>query len=165
MMPDRTTRITLRASSKGDARGAFTLLEMVAVLTLLGILALAAAGVFRPQTVGDMDGHVTAERIAWNLRAARRRAIATGDNHVLVFQTSAGVVTGYTLNRRNADTSLTAIDAAITLPTYVTVTASSTLPEFTFEGDTLAGYTFTVTAPHKAWTITVAQATGSVRVQ
>jgi prepilin-type N-terminal cleavage/methylation domain-containing protein len=165
MKSGRTTRITLRASSKGDARGAFTLLEMVAVVALLGILALAAAGAFRPQTIGDMDGHVTAERIAWSLRTARRRAIATGDNHVLQFQTSAGAVTGYTLHRRNADTSLTAIDAAITLPSYVTVTASSTVPEFTFEGDSLAGYTFTVASPHKSWTVTVAQATGTVRVQ
>ena len=43
---------------------------------LLGILALAAAGAFRPQTVGDMDGRVTAERLAWELAASEGIALA-----------------------------------------------------------------------------------------
>ncbi len=154
-----------RASSTSDARGAFTLLEMVAVITLLGIMAVAAAGAFRPETVGDLDGSVTAQRIAWDLQQARRRAISTGDNHVLVCQTSGGNVTSYTLNRRLPDTSLTPVDSTKTIPTYVSITATSTAPEFAFEGEALAGYTFTITTPHKSWTITVAQATGNVRVQ
>lgn len=154
-----------RASSSGDARGAFTLLEMVAVITLLGILAAAAAGAFRPESVGDLDGSVTARRIAWNLQQARRSAISSGDNHVLVCQASGGNITGFTLQRRLPDSSLTPVDAPQTIPDFVTVTASSLAPEFAFEGEALAGYTFTITSPHKSWTVTVAQATGNVRIQ
>jgi prepilin-type N-terminal cleavage/methylation domain-containing protein len=146
-------------------RHAFTLLEMLAVSALLGILALAAAGAFHPQSVGDLEGRITAERLAWDLRQARRRAISSGDNHALVLATSGGNVVSFTLNRRLPDTSLTAVDATVALPAYVTVVGSSTTPEFTFEGAALAGYTFTITAPHRSWTVTVAQATGAVRVQ
>jgi hypothetical protein len=138
---------------------------MIAVVTVLGILAIATAGAFRPETIGDMDGSVTARRIAWDLQQARRRAISVGDNHLLVCTTSAGKVTSYTLNRRLPSTALTAVDSAKTIPTYVTVTATSTLPEFNFQGEGLAGYTFTITTPHKSWTVTVAQATGNVRIQ
>jgi prepilin-type N-terminal cleavage/methylation domain-containing protein len=146
-------------------RRAFTLLEMLAVVALLGILALAAAGAFRPETVGDLDGGVAAQRLAWNLEQARRRAISVGDNHVLTFQSSGGTLTGYTLQRRLPDTTLTSVDAPHFFPAHVTVTTATPSPEFTFEGAALAGYTFTVTTPHKSWTITVAQATGSIRIQ
>lgn len=154
-----------RASPPCDARGAFTLLEVLAVVAILGVLAAASAGAFRPQTVGDVDGSITAHRIAWDLQQARRRAISSGDNHALVCTISNGKVTTYTLNHRLANNSLTPVDTTKTIPTYVSVTASASTCEFAFEGDALAGYTFTVTSPHKSWTITVAQATGSIRIQ
>jgi prepilin-type N-terminal cleavage/methylation domain-containing protein len=143
----------------------FTLLELLAVVALMGVLALAAAGAFRPETIGDLNGQITAQRIAWDLRRVRRQSIAIGDNHLLQCVQSGGVVTSYTLQRRLADNSLVPIDQTRPIPAYVTVTATSSAPEFTFEGAALAGYTFTVASPHRTWTITVAQATGSVTVQ
>lgn len=161
----RPVRAPNRASSSGDARGAYTLLELLAVVSLLGILALAAAGAFRPETIGDLDGRVTAQQLAWDLAQARRRAIATGDNHLLVFAISGGQLTGYTLHRRLPDSSLVAVDAQRTFPAHVTVTGSSSTPEFNFEGAALAGYTFQVQSPHDTANLTVAQATGTVLVQ
>ena len=146
-------------------RRGFTLLEVMAVVTLLGIIALAAAGAFRPQSIGDLDGSVTAHRLGWDLRRARRTAIASGDNHLLVFQSQSGQLTGYTLYQRLANNSLVAIDAPLTFPKHVTVTTATTSPEFTFEGEALASYSFSVTTPHRSWTVTVAQATGSALVQ
>lgn len=154
-----------RPVARGPARRGFTLLEMLAVIALLGMLAVTAAGVFRPETVGDVDGRVTAQRIAWDLHQARRRAIALGDNHALVCTIAGGHVVNYSVQRRAADSSLTAVDTLRTIPIFVTVTASSPSCEFNFEGAALAGYTFTVTTSHRSWTVTVAQATGSVYVQ
>ncbi len=158
-------RIQRESTIGCTSRLGYTLLEVMTVVVLLGVLALAAAGRFRPESIGDLDGQVTAHRLAWDLRRARRAAIASGDNHALTFQNGGGTLTGYTLQRRLPDTSLTTIDSPLVFPKYVTVTTATASPEFTFEGEALASYTFSVTTPHKSWTITVAQATGSVRVQ
>ena len=147
------------------SRRGFSLLELLAVLVILGLVAMAAAGSFRTDTVGDIGAQADARRLALDLLQSRRRAISTGDNHVVVFQSGGGGSVGYTVNLRQADTSLVAVDIYREFPSNVTVVVSPSDPEFAFEGNALATYTITLTGPHRSWKVSVTQSTGAVKVE
>ena len=73
---------------------------------------------------------------------ARRRTIATGDNHYLQLTPSAANVTSYTMYRRAAGGDVV-VDQTRTVPTGVTCSASHTTLEFDFDG-AVAGRLFGV---------------------
>ena len=147
--------------SRGARRG-FSLLEFVAVATVFGIIAMAAVATFRLETFGNVGAEVHARRLALDLLQARRRSIATGDNHFLQFQFSRGQAS-YEVYRRRSGSSA-AVDAVRTLPSNIKVLVQPGAPEFTFEGNALATYSITLTAPDRQWLVVVSQVTGSVRV-
>jgi hypothetical protein len=142
-----------------------TLFELMAVAFIVGLVSLTAVMRYGTNTVADMDGRGFARRIALDCSQARRRAIATGDNHFLRFTLSGSSATQYALYRRiGASTSI--MDDVHTVPSAVTVTTGGvTDVEFTFTGDALASYTITVQTPDRTWTVTVPQVTGKAIVQ
>jgi hypothetical protein len=139
-------------------------LELLAVLALLGIFAAVAAARLGPAPLKNFASHADARRLALDLLQARRRAIATGDNHYLEFTSSGGQTTGYTLYRRLSGGGTQAVDAPREFSHQETVTASHSQAEFNFEGAALAAYQVTFTGPDRAWRVTVVPATGAVRV-
>jgi type II secretory pathway pseudopilin PulG len=156
-----TAKIMARRAA---ARRAMTLLELTAVVLILGLLGVMAATRFGAATVADVDAEGFARRLALDCSQARRRAIATGDNHLLRFTVAGGEASQYALyQRQGANTNQ--VDSVHQVPADVTVTTSATDVEFNFTGEALASYTVTVQAPDGAWTITVPQVTGKAFVQ
>ncbi len=146
-------------------RGAYTLLELLAVVIVLGLIAAAAVGSFRPETFGDLGAHTDARRLALDVIQTRRRAIATGENHLLALQFSGPDVVGYTVERRLGGGGTEAVDSFRRFSDRVTVGISPVAgPEFDFEGAALASSTITITGPHRTWQVTITQATGAVAV-
>ncbi len=133
------------------------------VLTLLAIFTAVAASRLGPLPRMNFAANADARRLALDMMQARRRAIATGDNHYLEFTSSGGQVTGYTLYRRLGG-GAQAVDAARTFPHQETVTVSHAQAEFNFEGAALAAYQVTFTGPDRTWRLTVVPVTGAVRV-
>lgn len=144
-------------------RGGFSILELLLVVTMLGLIATLAPR-FGGDPLGNYGAGVDARRVSLDMIQARRRAISTGDNHFLSFQTGGGgQIVGYTVYRRFPDTSTAPVDSYKAFPVNVTVTISAT-PEFAFDGAGLSAYTITLAGPDRTWQVTSAQATGSVRV-
>jgi hypothetical protein len=115
--------------------------------------------------MADVGAQGFARRLALDCSQARRRAIATGDNHLLRFTTSGGQASQYALYRRQG-VNTTLVDDVHAVPADVTVTtAGATDLEFTFTGEALASYTVTIQAPDRTWTVTVPQVTGKAFVQ
>ncbi len=142
-----------------------TLLELAAVVFIVGLLGAMAAARFGSSTIADADADGFARRIALDCGQARRRAIATGDNHLLRFTLSGSEATQYALYRRQG-ASTNRVDAIYPTPASVTITPGGvTDVEFTFTGEALASYSITVQAPHRTWTVTIPQATGKAFVQ
>jgi len=143
-------------------RRGFNLIELASVLALVALLAAVGLMKWGSGTVENVSGESFARRLALDLLQARRRTIATGDNHYLQLSPSTSSVTSYVMYRR-ASGGDTVVEQTRTTPTGVTVAASHTTLEFDFDGAALAAYTVTVTAPNRSWTVSTVLATGAVQ--
>jgi type II secretory pathway pseudopilin PulG len=149
--------------SPAAAVGAFSLLELVATLAILGLIVAAGIGTFGSNTVQNVAAEGFARKLALDLMQARRRTIATGDNHYLQCTVVAGKVTSYAIYRRAAGGDVV-VDQTQTVPAGATVTTSHTTLEFDFDGAALAAYSLTVAGPSRSWTVSTTVVTGAVRI-
>ncbi len=149
---------------RAAARRAMSLLELAAVALIVGLLGVMAAIRYGTSTIADVDAQGFAQRLALDSSQARRRAIATGDNHLVRFTASGGQASEYAIYRRQG-ASTNQVDSVYAVPDDATVTTSATDVEFTFTGEALASYTVTIQAPDRTWTVTVPQVTGKAFVQ
>jgi prepilin-type N-terminal cleavage/methylation domain-containing protein len=150
---------------RATARRAMTLLELSAVVLIIGLLGLMAASRYGSATLADVGAQGFARRLALDFAQARQRAIAIGDNHLVRFTIVGGKATQYALYRRQG-ASTTLVDDVNLVPAGVDVTTAGTIDaEFTFTGEALASYTITIQAPDKTLTVTVPQVTGKAFVQ
>jgi hypothetical protein len=115
--------------------------------------------------IADVGAQGFARRLSLDCLQARRRAISTGDNHLLRFTLSGSNATQYALYRRQGG-SVVLVDDVHVVPGSVTVTTAGTTDmEFTFTGEALASYTITIQAPDRTRTVTVPQITAKAFVQ
>ena len=150
---------------RAAARRAMTLFEIIAVTFIIGIVSLSAVTRYSTTTIADVGAQGFARRVALDCSQARRRAIATGDNHLLRFTLASGNATQYAVYRKISGVP-TLVDDVHSVPANVTVTTGGvTDVEFQFTGEALASYTVTVTSADRTRTITVPQVTGKAFVQ
>jgi prepilin-type N-terminal cleavage/methylation domain-containing protein len=148
-----------------SARRAMTLLELTAVVFIVGIVAVMAVSRFGSLTLSNVGAQGFARELSLDCLQARRRAISTGDDHLLRFTFAGPNATQYALYRRQG-ANLVLVDDVHKVPDGVTVTTGGTVDmEFTFTGDSLAAYTVSVQGPDRTWSVNVAQATGKAFVQ
>lgn len=150
---------------RANARRAMTLLELAVVVFIIGLVGVMAMTRYGGNAVADVGAQGFARRLALDCSQARRRAIGTGDNHLVRFSFSGGNATQYVLYRRIGG-STTVVDEVRSVPSSVTVTTAGTTDmEFIFTGEALASYTISVVGPDRTWTVTVPQVTGKSFVQ
>src|SRR4051794_21530506 len=150
---------------RASARRAMTLYELIAVVFIIGIVSLMAVTRYSTTTLADIGATGFARRAALDCAQARRRAIATGENHLLRFTLSGGNATQYGLYRRSG-ASTTLVDDIHAVPANVTVTTGGvTDVEFQFTGEAIASYTLSITAADRAITVSIPQVTGRAFVQ
>src|SRR3954468_20607054 len=100
---------------RASARRAMTLYELIAVVFIIGIVSLMAVTRYSTTTLADIGATGFARRVSLDCAQARRRAIATGDNHLLRFTLAAGNATQYAVYRRSG-ASTTLVDDVHTVP-------------------------------------------------
>jgi hypothetical protein len=137
------------------------LVELAAVLAILALLAGAAFTRFGTSTLENLGAESCARKFALDLVLARRRTIATGDNHYLQLTMVASKVTEYSVVRRSAGGDV-AVDSIRQVPVGVSVTARHGTLEFNFDGGALAAYSVNVAGPQRTWAISTVMTTGAV---
>lgn len=144
------------------SRRAFSLVELASVVVIVGLLAAAGVAKFGTSTVQNLSGEGFARRLTLDLMQARRRTIATGDNHYLQLSPSTANVTSYTMYRRASGGDVAA-DQTRTIPSGVTASSNSATLEFDFDGAALGAYSVPIVGPNRTWTVTTVIATGAVQ--
>lgn len=159
------------ANAKSNARPprerrAFSLLELVAVVAIIGLLAGMASMRFGDDALAVARAEGFTRRLALGLQLARRQAISEGVNAALTLQRTGGVVESWTIVRApTAGDEVT--EATTSLPADTTVTTSDDRWEFDYTGALVtpsSGGTVRVDAPNWYWNVQVYAATGSVTV-
>src|SRR6476659_4689566 len=150
---------------RASPRRAMTLFELIAVVFIIGIVSAMAVTRYSTTTLADIGATGFARRVSLDCAQARRRAIATGDNHLLRFTLSGGNATQYGLYRRSG-ASTTLVDDVHAVPANVTVTTGGvTDVEFQFTGEAIASYTVSITSADRSTTVTIPQVTGKAFVK
>src|SRR3954467_13466711 len=120
----------LNSTAMRSRRSAMTLFELIAVVFIIGIVSLMATTRYAATTIADIGATGFARRLALDCGQARRRAIATGDNHIVRFTLSGANATQYALYRRQGG-STTLGDDVCAVPGNVTgITGGVTDCEF-----------------------------------
>jgi type II secretory pathway pseudopilin PulG len=154
-----------RMARRASARRAMTFLELIAVIFIIGVVSLMCTTRYGTNAIADISATGFARRISLDCGQARRRAIATGVNHLLRFTLSGGNATQYAVYSHSGST-YTLVDDVYTVPANVTVTTGgATDVEFQFTGEAVASYTITITSADRTKTVTVPQVTGRAFVQ
>lgn len=140
---------------------AFSLLELVAVVAILALIAGMAVARFGHDALSAVDGEGTARRLSLALRLARRQAISEGVDAAVIINRDGGAVTSFTVVRVGAGGD-EPVESLILIPTGVTVATASDRWVFDYTGAliTPAGGTLTITSSDWTWTIAVNALTG-----
>lgn len=146
------------------ARRAFSLIELLSVLTIVGLLSSMAFLRFGSTTFNSTSTAGFVRALMLDMRQARASTISTGDNHYLLFTRSGGQVTSYTLYRSTGAGDVV-IDRTVSVPDGAIVTTGTDQWEYDFDGSVSGGLgsgAITVAGPHYTWTITVYLSTGAI---
>lgn len=140
---------------------AFSLLELAAVVAILGLIAGMAVTRFGHDALSTVDGEGIARRLSLALRLARRQAICEGVNAAVVLSRDAGSVSSFTVVRAAASGD-EPVDSTMKIPTGVTVSAADDRWEFDYTGALVApvGGVLTIGSTDWTWTISVNLVTG-----
>ncbi|MCH8922967.1 MAG: type II secretion system protein [Planctomycetes bacterium] len=144
-------------------RSGATLLELIAVVTILGVFAAVAMSRWSPETLSSFQSRADARRLALDLLQAQRRTISTGDNHYVQL-IGGGPYTAYEIYRKTGSGDVL-VEPSKSFPAGVTVTSSHPQLEFDFEGSAAAAYQVTLTAANYTWRVSVVPSTGAVKVE
>jgi prepilin-type N-terminal cleavage/methylation domain-containing protein len=147
---------------KQQRRGV-TLLELLVVVTLIGIFASTVAMRYGRSIFAEFGSQGTARQLSLALLASQRASIKTGDDHYVEFLASGGRITSYRIMRDTGGV-LTLVDGPTTLSTDVTVTVSNTTMRYNFEGGAQGSYWINIVGQARTWRVDVVPINGAVRV-
>ncbi|MBC7854968.1 MAG: type II secretion system protein [Pirellulaceae bacterium] len=147
---------------RSSHRRGMSLLELIAVVTLMGVFAAVAIARLGPTVFGDIGSQTDARRVGLALLQAKRRAITAGNNHGVLFQNDGGGKLTYSVVSIDPFGSTSLVDGPFSFSQNVTATVSQSTMSFTFEGQASASYTVDLVGPHKSWRISVVPISGAL---
>ncbi len=147
-------------------RRAFSLLELTAVIAIVGLISGMAIIRFGHDTIAVVDGEGFVSRLSKSLQVARRISIAEGSGGTLQFNRDSGNVASFQILRDTGSGDVE-VDSIVSVPNDVTVTTPADRWNYDYSGALVtpaSGGTITVNAPGWTWTLQSFATTGHCRV-
>ncbi len=147
---------TIDAKLRRDVqRSAMSLLELIAVVTLMGIISAGVAARYGRDILGDVGVRNGARKLSLGMLEAQRCAIRTGDKHGLQLYGSTGDVSSWAVFREYPDGSREIIDGPFPVPEDYKLSAGSDQILFDFEGNGTNKFEASLDGPHRNWELRV----------
>ncbi|MHC4876512.1 MAG: GspH/FimT family pseudopilin [Planctomycetota bacterium] len=158
-----------RRNRRNLQRRGVTLLELLVVVTLVGILSTAVVGRYGRAIFGDFGARTEAHQLWLDMQRARREAIRTGMPHTVhLTGTKSGPWSGYRIVAGTAQDAAAGRGATIGEPRVfaeeMNVTGDASTIEFNFEGQADRAAMLRLRGPHRGWQVQVLPLIGSVTV-
>ncbi|MDA1055504.1 MAG: prepilin-type N-terminal cleavage/methylation domain-containing protein [Planctomycetota bacterium] len=146
-------------------RSGVTLLELVVVVTLMGILAAIGAARLGRSAFANFGSQGEARTLSLSMLRAERAAITTGDIHFIQFDAATPrAATQYNVMRRLTPGRDVLVEGPYILNKDVKVVATAAKMDFNFEGQAAAAYQVDFTGSGRNWRLNVVPITGAVVV-
>lgn len=164
MVMHRRTDKSVYPSAGQVRRRAFSLLEVIAALTLTAALATVSTSGFRSTALSSVSNATSAQSLALELSRTRRLAIHSGESHGVRFLRSGKKTAGYVLFRRTDAGAEIRVSEERSFPPDTRVSFAGSAIEFDPEGCTARHHTVRFTSAERSWQISVVPVTGTARV-
>lgn len=143
-------------------RFGLSLLELLAVVTLMSIFAAAAMTRFGRDIFGDSGVRSGARLLSLGILEAQRSAIRTGDSHGVQFSGTESV-SAWSVFHIGQDGKRTIIDGPHEIPTDYRLQVSSSEVQFDFEGNGIEAFEADFQGPNRRWNVAVFPLTRTVQ--
>ena len=144
-----------RSQARAVRRRGLSLLELLIVVTLMGILSSVVLMRFGRDIFGDAGAKSETQILAQGILHAQRAAIRTGDRHGVVIQGSEANVTAWNIMREFPDGSRTLVDGPHVVTEEVTVSTNAREMWFDFEGSGSSLFSIRLAGPNRVFALEI----------
>ncbi len=148
-------------------RRGVTLLELLVVVTLMGVLSSVVMTRYGRDVFGDFGARSEAHQLWIDLEVTRRLSIRTGKAHTLVMTgPAAGPWVGYDvveggLSDARAGKGASQPGFPRQFPDELVVTGNRQAVDFSFEGHASGAGEWLLSGPHRSWSVRVVPLSGA----
>ena len=144
-------------------RNGFSMLELLAVVTFMGILSAMVIARNGRSLMANFGSQGDCRRISLAMLEAKRRAITTGLEHAVNFNSNGSKLQSFSVLAIDNSGGTSVIDGPLTMNEDLDVAVSNTRMSFNFEGQAAGAYWVTLTGKNKIGRIDVIPITGTIR--
>ncbi|MGB7345747.1 MAG: prepilin-type N-terminal cleavage/methylation domain-containing protein [Pirellulaceae bacterium] len=146
-------------------RRGLSLLELLVVVTLMGVFASTAFMRFGRDIFGDSGARSVTRTVSLGLLQAQRAAIRTGDRHALIFQGPLANAISWTIIQETAGGSQVVISGPHTVADEVTMSCNQNEMWFDFEGAGSQMFAADISGPNRSYELRVEPLTRMIRTR
>lgn len=146
-------------------RFAMSLMELLAVVMLMGVLASSVAMRYGREILGDTGVRSKASELSIGLNQAQRAAIRSGIPHGVTFAGNLNQVQSWSVVRFDHDGTETVVDGPYTMAQDFTLSVDSKEIVFDFEGNGTSQINAQFSGPNRSWSVSVMPLTRMIHSQ
>ena len=132
-----------------------SLLELLAVIAIMGVLATAVTSRYGRSLIGNTGVRNEARRLSLGLLEAQRASIKSGLQHGVQLNGGTSNATSWSIIRIESDGTRSVIDGPLPFNEELRVTSDASEIFFDFEGNGTTEFNVSFVGPERSWALSV----------